>query len=268
MNPLENHQLVFLEEGINTSAYYCIKPNPKNLLIFVHGFGGKSTATWGDFPILIKNFSQFNSSDVIFYGYKSKQIPALGNAELFYSHLKKFVNPRVKLGNSDRRDTINKYENILFIGHSLGAIIIRKTLLDAKRDDPAWLKNSKIILFAPAHRGAHIHRLLMEAIPESFKVFASAAKLLFPVLIDLEQDSETIKDLIKDNEKFLAKAGNDCFTKATYIMASVKDKVVLKHRFCEDPNVEPIADKGHIAICKPVLNTYEEPLAPLIKYIV
>lgn len=255
--------MVFLEEGRNTIAYYSNNPNPKNLLIFVHGFGGKSVGTWGDFPIYIKNFAEYNSCDVIFYGYKSMKTPAIGSSELFYQHLKKFVNPRITIGNTSRGDAIEEYKNIVFIGHSLGAIIIRRTLLDAKKDNPSWLSNCKIILFAPAHRGAHIHRLIIEAIPDLFRAIGSAAKILFNSLNDLEAGSDTITDLINDNNKYLSDKKNDSFTKAAYIMAAVNDKVVLKNRFCDDPNVEPIEEKGHISICKPILGKYENPINPL-----
>src|SRR5205085_7121895 len=103
-------------------------------------------------------------------------------------------NPQKDFADFNRRDTIVNYEQILFIGHSLGAVIIRRTLLDAKKDDCPWLKHCKIILFAPAHRGAYIHRLVIEGMPNSFKLIGSIAKYIFQSLNDLEESSSTIKD--------------------------------------------------------------------------
>ena len=263
MYQYENHQMVFLEEGENTIGYFTLQPNPKNLIIFVHGFGGKSITTWGDFAIIIKNFSEFKETDVIFYGYNSKFLPAIGNSEKFYRYLKSFIDPKKTIGNNKRGDTIDSYENILFVGHSLGAIIIRRTLLDAKRDNKPWLNSSKIILYAPAHKGANIQRLIIEGLPELLKFVGSLAKLICPALNDLEANSETIAQLIKDNEFYLQDVKNNTYTKAAHILASTKDKVVLKHRFCDDPNVESIDDKGHIKICKPILFDYLTPLTPV-----
>lgn len=207
----------------------------------------------------IKNYSEFNSTDVIFYGYKSTTTPAIGSAELFYKHLRGLVNPKKKLGDISRNDTIVNYKQILFVGHSLGAVVIRRTLLDAKRDNCSWLQYCKIILFAPAHRGAHIHRLVIEGIPNSFKLIGSIAKYIFQSLNDLEESSSTIKDLISDNISYLDDPNNNAFTIAVDIVSAVNDRVVLKNRFCQDPNPLAIEDKGHISVCKPILTEYEEP---------
>src|SRR4029077_16352823 len=58
-------------------------------------------------------------------------------------------------------------DRVLFVAHSLGAVVLRRALLDcyldaARYDDAHWSRHSSLILFAPAHSGANVLRLIGE----------------------------------------------------------------------------------------------------------
>jgi hypothetical protein len=55
-----------------------------------------------------------------------------------------------------------KYKEILFVAHSLGAVMIPRALLDLTEMEDRGLLTQSWCLFAPAHRGARVVDLALE----------------------------------------------------------------------------------------------------------
>lgn len=242
---------IFIRQGKNSSAFLTLD-YPTNLVIFVHGLNGKATGTWDEFPNLIRTYNDFANSDVIFYGYDSLKVQANNNAVKFYNLLK-FVcehSPN-KLGY--KRDNVTddyKYQRIIVVAHSLGAIVTRRALLCAKNENKVWLPNCRMVLFAPAHKGARIQNLITESLPAFGKILVGLGLLTIPVLEDLRPTSQTIQNLIADTQAYLHQNTGQ-FTIAHEVVWANNEIVVHNDQFCDDPVATLIDNKTHITICKP-----------------
>jgi pimeloyl-ACP methyl ester carboxylesterase len=96
-----------------------------SLVVFVHGIGGSRTETWGEpgtaWPDILKKDTEFFSGfDVYVYDYPSSIFGKSQPAEVLGRLL------RDKLNGIN----ISQYENVIFITHSLGGIVVREYLLD------------------------------------------------------------------------------------------------------------------------------------------
>lgn len=245
---------IFIRHGKNSSAFLTLD-NPTSLVIFVHGFNGKATGTWNEFPDLIRTNNDFANSDVIFYGYDSLKGQANNNAIKFYRALCSVCesNPN-NLGY--KRDSIAEdfnYQRILIVAHSLGAIIVRRALLNAKNENKPWLVNCRMVLFAPAHKGAKIQNLVAESLPTIGKILAGLGFLFIPVLDDLQPNSQTIQNLITDSQAYL-KQNTGQFTIAHEVVWANGEIVVHNQQFCNDPVATLIDGESHTSICKPRAN--------------
>lgn len=96
-----------------------------SLIVFVHGIGGTRNSTWGDpgtaWPDLVKRDTEFFSGfDVYVYDYPSSIFGQSQSVAVLGRLLR------------DKLSEINvaQYENVIFITHSLGGIVVREYLLD------------------------------------------------------------------------------------------------------------------------------------------
>lgn len=242
---------ISLSYGKNTSAFLTLG-NPEKLVVFIHGFNGTASGTWGDFPELIRSNNHFANSDVIFYGYDSLKGQANISASLFYD----FLNQVLENSPNDlsfERHNINdnlRYSKVLIVAHSLGAIVTRRALLNANIDGKQWLSICQMVLFAPAHLGALIPSLLLECLQGISQLVVAFGFLKIPVLNDLKIGSPTIEALIKDTNNCLSQNIGE-FTIANKVVWAEKENIVHCGDFCEDPRAQVILNQSHISICKP-----------------
>lgn len=254
---------ILLSHGKNTIAYFALNA-PKTLVVFVHGFNGSAIDTWNDFPRLLRSENRFREADIVFYGYESLKGQANNNALRFYSCLKELVKCNPRVYGFDRRQAIDqRYDKIIIAAHSLGAIIVRRALLNAKAENKNWLPSVRMILFAPAHRGARIQKLVNESVPGWGKLIIGLGFIKYPVLDDLRPDSETIQGLIRDTQAHLN--NNDGhFTIAHEVIWANNEVVVHNERFCNDPIANLVDGKGHMKVCKPANPNYVQPMDSII----
>ncbi len=277
---MENHYLprAFLWDGArprgaispgkNSCLLYWSKNPSGRAIVFVHGFGGHCTGTWNQFPRLLSKDGTFANVDFLFYGYDGIR----GKCELLSADLYRCIrllsqDPRpfqqaTRL--SPRKEHKRpRLDEITLVAHSLGAVVARKALLNAFRQEDEWKERVRLILYAPAHRGARAARLLSSAfrlfrLPDSFD---GAVKYFLPLLEELDPSGEAIPSLVQDTEVILAEEPVCCLQAARVVFGS--DELVVKtDRFCADPIPENIHGRGHQSICKP--RDLNDPPYPLI----
>lgn len=249
-----------VNSGIGSILYLSnTKKCPKNLIIFIHGFLGKAVETWEEFPDRLTSMSEFNDSDIIFYGYESLKTQTTSAASQFCDFIEQVNNPN----KYSKRESNCEYSDIIIISHSLGSNVTRIALMEAKGSGKTWLSKCKMILFAPAHNGARIGPLILSCAPGFMKVIAGLGAYHYPVLEDLMPKSKCLEELYKLTKKFLYNNDGD-FTIAKGVIWAKYDKVVYNNRFFNDPNETTIDKVSHTEVCKPIFNSYMKPIELLL----
>jgi hypothetical protein len=237
-------------------------------VIFVHGFAGSPTGTWLDFHGLIKicspNYPWWDQADLFFYSYESLRTPILANAEEF----ERFV---LHILSSDATEAVRfpartgkPHSKLVLVGHSEGAVVIRRWLLDCfmriekahnYKDDPILnavtqelALNSQLRLFAPACMGTNFSSLLGFA--NSFSLFSAIAssslvrnelKPNSPILEPLKTGTENASKRFRDVPAFKAK-----------VLFGKRDQVVHTAAYeCDDIDSNFPIGHNHTSICKP-----------------
>ena len=251
----------------------------RRALIFVHGFGGNATGTWDLFSSLLPEEPLCAGNDLFFYGYESlRQSAAYSAAELrdwLYGILTapaSVVNALLPPSIPRRLDTFS-YERVTISAHSLGAVVMRRALLDLAANSAIAgpLDRVRIVLFAPAHMGGDVIRLAAEALgPLKLALFAPLLKFAWPSLKDLEPGSNTLFQLRDDTLQALNRANAGQASTRHLIAEAVvhgqKDRIVSQNPFCSDPPLIRFEKRGHLEVCKP-RSDYLDPISVLLPYV-
>lgn len=123
------------------------KGNTNNAIVFVHGFSGDPSATWGKFPDFLKSTSVLNGWDIYSLGYSSRLAPDFrgiwsGNPSI--KTIADYLYTRTKLGD------LVKYDALVFIAHSMGGLAVQRALLD---NDDLMQRTSHVFLFGTPSYG-------------------------------------------------------------------------------------------------------------------
>lgn len=105
------------------------KNNTKNAIVFVHGFGGDPSTTWGSFPDFLGATQVLDGWDIYSLGYASKLAPDFrgiwsGNPSI--NTIADYLYTRAHVGE------LEQYEALTFIAHSMGGLAVQRALLDHK----------------------------------------------------------------------------------------------------------------------------------------
>ena len=257
----QSHFLSFslAEWGKNTSAHWAVSP-ARRALVFVHGFGGKSISTWSDFSGLLHEQPACSGDDIIFFGYDGLYAQAEFSATLLFRFLDRLFGDPLSIVNTTinpkaQRASEFDYQSIVLVAHSLGAIICRRALLIAHEQAKDWVNKTGMVLFAPAHCGAHITRL-----PQILTWPMSVAWALFEakvqVIEDLKPGSDMLKTLLEETNKVIS-SGNGKFAVARRVIWAEKDNIVIQNRFASDPVAITYLKRGHTELCKPSARFFE-----------
>ena len=238
----------------------------RKLIVFVHGFRGKALSTWLSFPDFVDEFHGLHNADLIYYGYASRPQRMQNMAinlrmhidDIWYDpgvlglRVKEVLSGRPKPTDAGKHDF---WDRVLFVAHSLGAVVVRRALLDCYLDDTGrygddhWSQRSGICLFAPAHSGANILRLVDETLSTIGIPLAPVLKGIYPCLLDLEEGSTALTALRDDYREL--QTDERSLAKAERVILAENDLVVDPARFPGDPVPDQISGKGHIDVCKP-----------------
>jgi pimeloyl-ACP methyl ester carboxylesterase len=256
--------------------------SPKQAIVFVHGWGGGSLSTWETFPQAVSTMAEAAAADAFLLDYPSTTSTVAFCASKLRSFLLDLVRrpvARIIAGSLPesvpQRKLGERYERIIIVAHSMGAVISRRALLnlDTAVDDGGLsddeLARFRLLLFAPAHCGSRIPLLIGSGLGIDFlpgaALVGAAASLWFSSLGDLDKDSEAIRKLATDNAR-LREERQGRGASVTHLRARVhharNDKVVFQDDFDRDPAFEPVMRQNHRSVCKPVAR-YVDPLEAL-----
>ncbi len=236
--------------GKGTRVYWAVTPLRK-AVVFVHGFGGDPIQTWENFHGLLHSNAASSGVDLIYYGYDALYTRSRISAVDLKNFLVSLLEQPAALGYPQRPQGF-EFDNVTIVAHSLGSIVSRQALLDARSENRAWLGKIKLVLFAPAHMGADVIRLAGEAIfglGPLGSIAAAVSKGYWQVLQDLEPNSQTLTLLQSECAQAIA-GGVGCLV-ARKVILGKKDRVVSPNRFCQDPVPVVVEGKGHVDVCKP-----------------
>jgi len=308
------HDLNAIKNACGSYALVSRHPETDTAVIFVHGFGGDSQATWLDFPSLIDSCSGeypwWNTCDVFFYEYAgSRTIPIAVSAHKLLTFLRAtFPEPDGSLFRFSatvpkldglfpsiplRREGF-KYKNLVLVGHSEGAVVIRRALIEEYKRirDEGGLPNLRsfltfeetqaareriqreflrdyplfdaaVLLFAPAHLGATVTGWagVLVSCLRVCSVLApifDGLKAYSAAYHDLKGGSPFLTQLRSDTEKFALDFPQPQAFKARSYFGE-KDRIVCIGEYESDPPAVLVKNKGHLAVCKPS-QSYKEPL--------
>lgn len=238
--------------GENTQGYFSYS-DPENLIVFVHGFGGSATGTWNNFPSILLFDQKFSKSDLIFYGYNTFSGQAGDHAGDLYAFINLCIQPLANKILPELQGLPERsYQRIVFVAHSLGAILVRQVQLHGYIAKKAWVDQSELVLFAPAHNGVELISLVMEALPGLSNLFGIFAKMRYPILNALDANkSNSILNSIKTQTEALQNQGLAEFSKAKLVVYAKGDKVVNNFAYLFDSPPEIIDGASHMSVCKP-----------------
>jgi pimeloyl-ACP methyl ester carboxylesterase len=167
----------------------------------------------------------------------------------------------------DARSGEFQYKKVVLVAHSMGAIICRQALLRANASRDTWGDLVQLVLFAPAHLGATDIAGFASAVAEvaKAKFIVSVAELKWPVLKELQQESDTLKKLSNRTKKAIV-GGKAQYLRAKKVVFGELDKVVIVDEFCSDEPYDVFEGKGHRDVCKPKAS-FRDPLDAVLEFL-
>lgn len=292
-------------------AYALVSENDKTdtAVIFVHGFCGDARTTWLDFQSLIDlaspKFPWWQKCDAYFYEYNSVGTPIAVNADRLLFFVDKIFPHATGLNianhawlsrwsshslerygldiGTEPELPYRSYHKLIFVGHSEGAVIIRRAViqyLKAKKasipttaasseDINVFLScnplfDARLFLFGPAYFGAScsgwmgalLHLGILSTIIRPILSYLTA-------YVDLQKGSPVLESVRKDTEHFASVYQWASGLRAQAVFGD-QDKVVYLGEYQHDPPALIWKNHDHVSICKPHLE-FDEPLR-LVRY--
>lgn len=160
--------------------------------MFVHGFGGDALASW-------QRFANLAPADIRW---------AARPAEVLNLSLDALA---PELPQCRRPDGFG-YENRIIVAHSLGGLITRRVTLEAFQRQRPWLRGTRVVLFAPAHTGAHVIPLAITAltdVPALGNCLAAGIEYAAPALDGLKPGCDAITKLQARTEAAMASGAGE-----------------------------------------------------------
>jgi pimeloyl-ACP methyl ester carboxylesterase len=254
--------------GSSTTAQWAVKPGGK-AVIFVHGFNGKSLGSWVDFPRLLPREAKCEEYDVIFYGYDGLYTQATTSAVLLSDFLDQlFADPlsviNATINPQSKRAAGFRYDSVVLVAHSLGSVVCRMALLNAHKGGKPWVNYTRLVLFAPAHMGARVKDLALNALTGIHWVGALLTNLTMfklQALDGLSDGSPMISNLLAETNSAIAQGATAL--KAHKVIWAEKENIVSNQNFAQDPPPKIYRGKGHMDVCKPN-GSFTDPVSDLL----
>jgi hypothetical protein len=253
----------------DVQVLFAVQPD-EQAIVFIHGFTGHPTRTWSDFDQLLQQQAACKGRDMFFYGFDGLYAEMNASAAIFREFVNRlFVDTKellkANLPAEAQRPPSFQYRSMLIVAHSLGAVTSRRALLDASKMGVTWLSRINLVLFAPAHLGASVAELALEATGAfSFlRLFGAGARFASPLIDQLKPGSADLKTLLDETTAALAGGANTHLIARKVIIAE-RERIVKNASFASDPPAIAIPDTTHTTVCKPS-STFILPLQRLLE---
>lgn len=249
--------------------FYVAHEAPTRLVVFVHGFNGKSVNTWLQFPHFPDNRAWWKTADLLFVQYDSLRENIAGVANRIRQMLPAYYpaphgsltsnRPGGAAGQSD-------YDELLLVGHSLGGVILRRVMTDiaerwieagTQAPRPALL-GGKLRLFSPASAG-FLPAGKLGTLQAAAGVWGAVELILrrSSAYNDLLPGSEVLRTIQRRTERLAEKPGLESL-RADVLWAN-PDNVVTAERYDSDHPDDSAHFSSHTSVCKPLKTYYETP---------
>jgi hypothetical protein len=270
-------------DDIKSGAYALISENHRTdtAVIFVHGFLGDTEGTWLNFQEMIDSYQtqypRWMGCDVFFFPYHSVLDSISDSAEslltftetIFPQPPRSLFTIPVVLRHLARilalSLTKHTYKSLVFVGHSEGAIVIRRAICIAYKRTGGKHRalKAKLALFAPAHLG-FIATGWIGACLAVGRIAAIAMPILSssPAFVEMK-DKDLPRQVQKDTSSFLRRSPRLPALRARTVFG-MNDHVVVRAEYTDDFPEEPEPNQDHVSICKP-RTSYERPLEFALK---
>ena len=249
-------------------------------IVYVHGFLGDAQSTWEQPQYYVDRLPSepFRDVDLFFYDYPAEddfvQISSV-NLRAFLNQI--FPSPPQEMLEVHFRDldwrlrddpeviTLRErspYSRLVLVGHSLGAVVIRRSIADeALTADPnqmtlsdleaAPLLGAELVLMAPAHLGFQPSGKLslLQILPFSALVFRAA--FLFRAFSDLQPDCHFLAQLHRETARMAGRFPRSPAFKPIILWGDTENIVTFGRFDSDSPNAVIYAEgKDHITVCK------------------
>jgi pimeloyl-ACP methyl ester carboxylesterase len=246
---------------------YLSHSQPERLVVFVHGFGGKAISSWQQFPLGAVGSDWWRHSDMLFVGYPSKSDDISGVADRLRQGVEHFYpalpEELLEVGGKRLRDTAEApYRELFLVGHSLGGVVVRRSLCDAaqrwllaldkdpKAPRPALLE-AQVRLFSPASAGFRAAGFLgaLRATRRwgAIEMFLRRSS----AYSDIQQGSVTLTNLSDETAALLELKDPRLQALRAHILWASPDRVVLAERYKTDYPSNFAHGADHRSVCKP-----------------
>jgi pimeloyl-ACP methyl ester carboxylesterase len=219
--------------GLRDKGWFCEEPHykgrllhlrhkvfqPKDVIIFVHGFIGDYVHTWGKAKVLLDD-PRFNRNyDFVFYGFETA---LFGDVPAFDEEAAKLDRMLTHLEED--------YKSITIVTHSKGGLLAMRTLLNRAKDFPSKqpYKIHRIVMFTPLTENVSLAGQA-ELVKLLGKQSTDIAQMQANAYSELGRVKEDLKALL-DAQDPLAGARKEAFIKDVaehlYIINAERDEVV------------------------------------------
>lgn len=233
------------------------------LIVFVHGWRGDATATWGEFAKPPTD-EWWGSSDLLFVDYDSTKESVVATADRIRARLKDFYptpheHMLVRDGVAVRAGWNAPYEELIIVGHSLGGLVARRALVDAldewrgKSFTPASrpdILDAALRLFSPASAGFLPRGALGALYAAPLWWVADMFLRRGGAYLDLQPGSATITSTKEWTEAYGVGHEHAGALAASLLWAN-PEKVVATERYATDAQTRTADGTHHASVCKP-----------------
>ncbi len=115
----------------NAKTIFRESPDANNLLLFIHGFTGEASGTFGDIPEMLINDPKMDGWDMKPFGYSQYVTPEMGKD--VWAGIEDVDRIANNLCTSVKYK-YEKYDRIAIVAHSLGGLIAQRAILDFKKE--------------------------------------------------------------------------------------------------------------------------------------
>jgi hypothetical protein len=212
------------------------------------------------------NWDWWNQSDLYFYSYESRRFSIDEHVGTFSRFLEKvFPTPRSLFAAEDADLRLTSgYRELYLVGHSLGAVVVRKAVLDRATKSTRFIRrligtsdplmNARLRLFAPAMLGFRPSNWLgfcsymLREIPGVGDWFRAALESQ-SIIQQLNPESREIQELKTGTEGFAKSSRSEAFV--AHVIFGEDEDLVTRGKYAYDEIGDPIPDQDHRSVCKP-----------------